>query len=152
MHRPLFAPRGVPKLSCASAVKARLAIAITADPELPVPPLLYGGIERVIDMLVRGLVDRGHHVVLFAHPGSNANCELIPYPGASSLSRRDTLRNLWAVSRTVVKGRFDVVHSFGRIAYLLPLLPLPIPKLMTGQREVTPRSVTPRSVRWEPAG
>jgi hypothetical protein len=44
-----------------------MKIAITADPELPVPPLHYGGIERIIDMLVRSLVDRGHDVTLFAH-------------------------------------------------------------------------------------
>jgi glycosyltransferase involved in cell wall biosynthesis len=45
------------------------------------------------------------------------------------------------ISRTVIGGGFDVVHSFSRIAYLLPLLPLSIPKLMTYQREVTPTSV-----------
>lgn len=28
-----------------------MRIALTADPELPVPPTLYGGIERVVDML-----------------------------------------------------------------------------------------------------
>ena len=44
-----------------------MRIAITADPYLPVPPRLYGGIERVVDMLVRGLSARGHHVTLFAH-------------------------------------------------------------------------------------
>lgn len=119
----------------------KLKIAITADPELPVPPKLYGGIERVIDMHVRGLVARGHEVTLIAHPDSDVPCTLVPYPGKSSLSRGDTLRNMMAVSRTVLGGGFDVVHSFGRIAYLLPLLPLPIPKLMTYQREVTPRSV-----------
>jgi len=118
-----------------------LKIAITADPELPVPPRLYGGIERVIDMLVRGLVDRGHDVTLFAHPDSDVPCKLVPYSGASSASRADTLRNMLTISRTVVGGGFDLVHSFGRIAYLLPLLPLSIPKLMTYQREVTPASV-----------
>ncbi len=30
------------------------------------PPTGYGGIERVVDMLVRGLRDRGHEVALFA--------------------------------------------------------------------------------------
>lgn len=45
-----------------------MRFAITADPELPVPPKLYGGIERIIDLLVRGLVARGHEVTLFAHP------------------------------------------------------------------------------------
>lgn len=122
-------------------VHSCLKIAITADPELPVPPKLYGGIERVIDMLIRGLVAQGHEVTLFGHPDSDVPCQLVPYPGSSSLSRADTRRNMWAISRTVIGGGFDVVHSFGRIAYLLPLLPLPVPKLMTYQREVTPRSV-----------
>ena len=119
----------------------KLKIAISADPELPVPPKLYGGIERVIDMLIRGLVARGHEVTLFGHPDSDVPCRLVPYPGGSSLSRADTLRNMLAFSRTVIGGGYDLVHSFGRIAYLLPLLPLPIPKVMTYQRAVTPRSV-----------
>jgi glycosyltransferase involved in cell wall biosynthesis len=119
-----------------------MKVAITADPELPVPPRLYGGIERVIDMLVRGLVDRGHTVTLFAHRDSEVPCKLISYRGESSPSRADTLTNMWDVSRAVINGGFDVVHSFGRIAYLLPLLPLAIPKLMTYQREITPGSVS----------
>jgi glycosyltransferase involved in cell wall biosynthesis len=120
-----------------------LRIVVTADPELPVPPRLYGGIERVINMLIRGLIERGHEVTLLAHPDSEVPCRLVPYPGSSSLSRADTLRNMLTITRTVAGGGFDVVHSFGRIAYLVPLLPLQIPKLMTYQREVTPRSV-----RW----
>jgi len=108
---------------------------------LPVPPLLYGGIERVIDMLIRGLMARGHEVTLFAHPESNVPCKLVPYVGVSSSSRVDTMRNMLTISRAVFGGGFDVLHSFGRVAYLLPLLPRPIPKLMTYQREVTPRSV-----------
>jgi len=51
-----------------------MKIAVTADPMLPVPPRLYGGIERIIDMLVRGLVDRRHEVTLFAHEDSEVPC------------------------------------------------------------------------------
>lgn len=105
------------------------------------PPQHYGGIERVIDMLVRGLVDAGHEVTLFAHPDSSVPCTLIPYSGESSSSRLDTMRNMATITRGVLGGGFDIVHSFGRVAYLLPLLPLRIPKLMTYQREVSPRSV-----------
>jgi glycosyltransferase involved in cell wall biosynthesis len=120
-----------------------LKIAITADPELPVPPTHYGGIERVVDLLVRGLVEAGHDVTLFAHPDSRVPCRLVALPGANSRSAVDTVRNMSVVSGTVAAGKFDIVHSFGRIAYMLPLLPLSVPKLMTYQREVTPRSV-----RW----
>jgi glycosyltransferase involved in cell wall biosynthesis len=118
-----------------------LRIALTADPELPVPPLLYGGIERVIDMLARGLVARGHEVTLFANAESKSAGRLVPWPGRASGSRVDTLRNAATLSRYVLKGDFDLVHSFSRIAYLTPILPAPIPKLMTYQRRIGARPV-----------
>lgn len=116
-------------------------IAITADPELPVPPTHYGGIERIIDLLARELVRRGHEVMLFAHPASVTAGRLIPYPGKSSRSALDSVRNAATIARHIVGNGIDVVHSFSRLAYLLPLLPLRLPKLMTYQRAITPRSV-----------
>lgn len=111
-------------------------IAITADPGLPVPPRLYGGIERIIHMLVEGLTERGHDVTLFAHADSKVPCRLVPYGGTDPQSVIDTVRNALSVSRLVV-DRPDVLHSFGRLAYLTPLLPLGLPKIMTYQREPT---------------
>jgi glycosyltransferase involved in cell wall biosynthesis len=118
-----------------------MRIALTADPELPVPPRLYGGIERVVDLLARGLATRGHDVTLFAHGGSTSPVELVAFPGGSSRSLRDSIANAAAISGGVLGGRFDLIHSFSRIAYLTPILAHPIPKLMTYQREVTRRSV-----------
>jgi glycosyltransferase involved in cell wall biosynthesis len=46
----------------------------------------------------------------------------------------DTLRNTLTVSRLLV-DRPDLIHSFGRLAYLAPILPLRIPKIMTYQRD-----------------
>src|SRR5262249_14926403 len=45
------------------------------------------------------------------------------------------------LARHVHRGRFDLVHSFSRVAYLTPLLPQSIPKLMTYQRMISRRSV-----------
>jgi len=118
-----------------------LRLAVTVDPEIPVPPRLYGGIERIVDMLVRGLLERGHHVTLFANPESQVSCRLLPYPRLRSRSKIDTLANMWYVSRAIQKGNFDLVHSFARLAYLTPLLPRCIPKIMSYQRGVSPRSV-----------
>ena len=56
-----------------------LRVAVTVDPYIPVPPRLYGGIERVVDFLVRGLTARGHRVTLLAHPESHGPGELVPY-------------------------------------------------------------------------
>lgn len=129
---PVVAPRLAHRL---------LRIAITVDPEIPVPPRLYGGIERIVDMLARGLMQRGHDVTLFANPASTVMCRVLPYPGATSQNRIHTISNMWHVSKTIRRGHYDVVHSFARLAYLMPLLPLRIPKIMSYQRAVTPRTV-----------
>jgi glycosyltransferase involved in cell wall biosynthesis len=118
-----------------------MRIALTADPELPVPPLHYGGIERIIDMLARGLIARGHDVTLFAHPASNTAGRLMPWAGRTSSSRFDTVRNATMLVRHVMAGDFDLVHSYSRAAYLLPILPLSLPKLMTYQRHVARRTI-----------
>jgi glycosyltransferase involved in cell wall biosynthesis len=67
----------------------------------------------------------------------------MPYLGPSSASGLDTLANMAHVTRVVLRRRPDVVQSFGRLAYLTPLLPLAVPKVMSYQR-----AVTPRSLRW----
>ena len=111
-------------------------VALTADPMIPVPPVLYGGIERVIDMLARGLVERGHRVTLFAHRDSDTAGGLVPYAGERPGHPVDVARNTALIARLAV-SRPDVVHSFGRLATLLPLLPTAIPKVMSYQRQPT---------------
>ena len=119
-----------------------MRILITADPEIEVPPRLYGGIERIVDGLVRRLRARGHRVCLVAKPGSQCEADAFHgWPGASSLSRADTLANTWALWRAVRAFRPDVIHSFSRLAYLAPLLRGSIPIVMTFQRDPTLRTV-----------
>jgi glycosyltransferase involved in cell wall biosynthesis len=124
-----------------------LSIAITADPYLPVPPRLYGGIERLLDYLVRGLVERGHTVALLAHPDSTppGRGELLPYGAPPHFGPLPRARELAQVARALwrIRRRIDVIHSNGRLAALLPLLPLRrLPKIQTYQRERVPwRSV-----------
>ena len=118
-----------------------MRIALTVDPEIPVPPRFYGGIERIVDMLARGLVTRGHEVTLFAHPDSRSPDRLVPWPGGKSRSRYDTVRNALALFKDVGSGAFDILHSMSRVAYMTPLLPLSLPKLMTYHRHISRRSV-----------
>ena len=118
-----------------------LRVAVTVDPELPVPPKHYGGIERIAYLLVRGLTEKGHQVTLFANRESTVPCNFVPYPGSSSTSWSDTWRNTSKIAGSVGRGGFDLIHSFGRLIYLLPLLPQSFPKLMSYQRDVHPRSV-----------
>jgi glycosyltransferase involved in cell wall biosynthesis len=111
-----------------------MKIAITTEPENPVPPLMYGGKERIVDMLVKGLTQKGHEVTLFAHKDSVVPCKLKKYSGKNSTKTFDVVRNTLSISR-LLYSRFDVVHSFGRLTYLAALLPTRLPKIMTYQRE-----------------
>lgn len=113
-----------------------MRILLTADPELPVPPVHYGGIERIISSLIGEFRRTGHQVGLLAHPGSSQPVDSrSEWPGASSRNWRDTLANMIALSRAATAFRPDILHSFSRIAYLTPLLPLSLPKVMSYQRE-----------------
>jgi glycosyltransferase involved in cell wall biosynthesis len=121
-----------------------LRIALTVDPYIPVPPIYYGGIERVVDFLARGLVERGHEVTLFAHPESRTAARLVPYGVPPHNGRRERARELWQVGSRLWKLRkeVDIVHSFGRLAALLPILPLrSLPKLQSYQREISREGV-----------
>jgi glycosyltransferase involved in cell wall biosynthesis len=100
-----------------------MRILLTADPELPVPPKLYGGIERIVDILVREYRRRGHTVGLAANRESSVAADaFFPWPGGRSQDRWDSLRNALALRRAVGSFRPEIVHSFSRAAYLLPLL------------------------------
>lgn len=119
-----------------------MRLLLTADPELEVPPRLYGGIERIVDVLVRRLQDIGHEVGLVAKAGSECPAEaFFPWPGTQSWSGTDTLKNMWALGQAVRSFKPDLIHSFSRVAYLLPHLRGPRPIVMSYQRDPTPRTV-----------
>lgn len=121
-----------------------MKILLTADPELPVPPTLYGGIERIIDLLIEGLRRRGHEVGLVAHRDSTCAVDAFyPWPGLSSQSALDTVRNTATLLGAVRQFQPEVLHSFSRLQYLLPLLAMDLPKVMSYQRKPTERTV-----RW----
>jgi glycosyltransferase involved in cell wall biosynthesis len=122
-----------------------MRVALTVDPIIPVPPRLYGGIERVVDLLARGLTARGHTVTVLAHPASHTAGELVPYGVPPHRGARARSLELWQVGAFLARQhrRFDVVHSFGRLAAIAPILPLRrLAKVQSYQRDVVPwRSV-----------
>lgn len=120
-----------------------MRILLTADPEIPVPPQGYGGIERIVDALVRTFAARGHTVGIVAHADSQSPAAMcFAWPGRRSASRGDTVHNVLALRRAVLAFQPDVLHSFSRLAYLLPLLPTRLPKVMSYQRHTGGRQVT----------
>ncbi len=120
-----------------------MRILLTADPELPVPPQLYGGIERIADLLVTRLQTRGHTVGLVAHQDSTSPAhQRFPWPGLRSQDQFDTLKNTATLWSAVQQFQPDIVHSFSRVLYLLPLLTSRIPKVMSYQRRPTGSTVS----------
>lgn len=102
-----------------------MRIALTSLPYLPVPPKKYGGTERIIDFLIKGLTELGHEVTLFATADSEVNCRLIPIaPKAIPFSKEKAedeqfvpLRQA-AMEKTEEELRkhldeFDIIHSHG---------------------------------------
>ena len=118
-----------------------MRILLTADPFLPVPPRGYGGIERIVDMLARALRARGHSVGLLAHPDSDCPVDAIFGWPAHSGAPLAGVRNAAALVRAVRRFRPDVLHSFSRLGYMLPLLPAALPKVMSYQRHAGGRQV-----------
>jgi Glycosyltransferase Family 4 len=119
-----------------------MRVLLTADPELPVPPKLYGGIERIVDLLLVGLQARGHAVGLVAHQESTSPaCQFFPWPGVQSFNKLDVIENTHALWSAVKTFQPDIIHSFSRVFYLLPLLRSSLQKVMSYQRFPTSRTI-----------
>src|SRR5689334_9355363 len=81
-----------------------------------VPPLLYGGTERVVSYLTETLVTLGHDVTLFAAGGSRTAAELVPVvPSAFRLnprSRDPVAAHVQMVQMVLDRADdFDVIHA-----------------------------------------
>ncbi|MEO1561223.1 MAG: glycosyltransferase [Cyanobacteria bacterium J06632_19] len=120
-----------------------MKILLTADPELPVPPKLYGGIERIVDLLVTQLQTRGHTVGLVANPESTSKAtEFFPWQGMRSQNQIDAFKNTITLHSAVRQFQPDIIHSFSRILYLTPLLASNLPKVMSYQRNPSQRTTS----------
>jgi glycosyltransferase involved in cell wall biosynthesis len=119
-----------------------MRVLITVDPEIPVPPQTYGGVERIADGLVKALRRRGHEIGLVSHPASTCQADAFyHWDGVRSQSTIDSCRNMRVLKNSVKAFTPDVLHSFSRILYMLPILRSCLPKIMSYGREPTPRTV-----------
>ena len=97
-----------------------MKIAQIASIRFPIPPRSHGGTEIAIDLLTRGLVERGHEVTLFASgdsrtpPGGRLHA-VVPRAASedsdstSYLEHEHEVRN--AAEAYLAAGEFDVLHS-----------------------------------------
>ena len=120
-----------------------MRVLLLMDPLIKVPPDQYGGIERVVADLGNGLARRGHEITLWAAPGSHVDGRVEPFGRVGEWTRWSNVRNTVTLAgrflRTV--GRFDVIHNFGRLAYLAPVLARDLPKVQTYMRTVNPANM-----------
>ncbi len=81
------------------------------------PPKLYGGTERVVDNLCKGLTELGQEVVLFASNDSNTKAKLIPIvPQALRLAKPPIEQDLPYITLQIAKvleqiDELDIVHN-----------------------------------------
>jgi glycosyltransferase involved in cell wall biosynthesis len=101
-----------------------------------VPPVTYGGTERVVAYLTDALVELGHEVTLFASGDSRTRATLVS--GAPRSLRLDTdcrdtmapqIHELGQVSR--MAHRFDVIHFHTGFLHLPLARHLPVPSVTT---------------------
>jgi glycosyltransferase involved in cell wall biosynthesis len=120
-----------------------MRILLMMDPYIPVPPQHYGGIERVIADLAASLHARGHEVALWAGPGSHAPGEVRTFGEVGEWNRWSNIRNTLTVTARLYArpSAFDVIHNFGRLAYLTGVLGWSVPKVQTYMRNVNPANM-----------
>jgi glycosyltransferase involved in cell wall biosynthesis len=114
------------------------------DPFIPVPPIYYGGIERVVYDIACAYKNMGHSVTIIAGPGSKSPDRLIVYgENAGRSSTRIKLPLLFSLSKILWKEikSHDVIHNFGRLAWLFPIAWSNIRKIHTYMRYITPKNV-----------
>jgi glycosyltransferase involved in cell wall biosynthesis len=123
-----------------------LRIAVIAPVWIPVPPEGYGGIERVLKLLVDELVEMGHDVTLFgAGPCRTGARQVLTLEEAPTDHMGETLYDAYHVGlafrRIVEQGNFDVVHDHS--GFLGPAFAslLPIPLVHTLHGPFTPQTI-----------
>jgi glycosyltransferase involved in cell wall biosynthesis len=117
-----------------------MRILLIMDPGIPVPPPTYGGHERLVYMFAEAYQKMGHEVSLLAGPDSSINGI------AHAFGINDLNRSKWQKTKELIfawrflwkkRKKFDLIHNFGRLAYLFPILNSPMHKIMTYGRPVS---------------
>lgn len=120
-----------------------MRILLIMDPLIAVPPRHYGGIERVVADLADDLVRRGHDVTLWAAPGSRVDAAVEPFGREGEWTRWSNTRNTFVLTTRFARraNAYDIVHNFGRLAYLTTILSRDVPKVQTYMRRVNPKNM-----------
>jgi len=109
-----------------------MRILIVVDPDNPVPPTFYGGIERVADLYAAEFTRLGHTVDLLAGPNSRSYGSgrlFIHYRPSKHKFSRARRKIQFQLQSILASNACDVVCNFGRFDYLESLLYFKVPIL-----------------------
>ncbi len=110
-----------------------MKIALLAPPYLPVPPVGYGGTERIVHYLAENLVKRGYDVTLFASGDSKTTAKLFStFP--KSLGNSGEIKNkplyplLSYIDCFSRASDFDIIHNHAQYyaMFLADLIKTPV--------------------------
>lgn len=115
------------------------------DPGILVPPQGYGGHERLVALFAKEYYRLGHEVHLLVTAGSNVEGCTVHSFGKEGFppKKSDSLKAIPTAWKFLWKHRndFDLIHNFGRLVYLLPVLHNRVKKIMTYGREISTRNI-----------
>jgi glycosyltransferase involved in cell wall biosynthesis len=122
-----------------------MRILLVMDPGILVPPKGYGGHERLVYMFAKEYTRLGHEVHLLVTTGSlvdgctvhNFGKEGFPPKRINALL---AIPKAWSFLRKN-RNKYNLIHNFGRLAYLLPILKHPIKKIMTYGRIIDKKNI-----------
>ena len=121
-----------------------MKILLIMDPGISVPPKLYGGHERLVSLFAKEYHEAGHEVTLLAGPESECEGTTVTF-GVNDLERSNWQKSketLFVWKYLLQNGnKFDLIHNFGRLIYLLPILNFKAKKIMTYGRPVSRKGI-----------
>jgi len=125
-----------------------MRIAQVAPLNESVPPLLYGGTERVVSYLTEELVRQGHEVTLFASGDSQTSAKLVaacPHALWRDPQCRETLPHHVRLMELVFRDRdrFDLLHFHCDFLHFPILRRYPCPNVTTLHGLVHPPDLEP---------
>jgi glycosyltransferase involved in cell wall biosynthesis len=123
-----------------------MKILIIMDPGIMIPVKGYGGHERLVEMFAKEYHRLGHEVDLLITNGSHVKGCKVHGLGKEGFppekkDARKTIFKAWKFLRKHKKD-YDLIHNFGRLIYLLPVLNKKVKKIMTYGREIRTRNIT----------
>lgn len=122
-----------------------MKILIIMDPGISIPVKGYGGHERLVEMFAKEYSNLGHEVHLLITNGSHVPGCVVHGLGKEGFppSQKERIKTLFTAWKFLWKHRyeFDLIHNFGRLLYLLPVLNKSVKKIMTYGRIINSRNI-----------